>query len=360
MSLFDKHITDKILDNYISIDYQYDTMPISNMFSLPGLLIGSKFVNFIKIDDKVIFDEDELTFDSEIHNMKIYPNSDLVSLSELIETDRLTIIKIDFSHYIDGTLDTLFMAFSAYMNLKEIVFGKAFKNPIIKSLYCAFSGCESLEKIDFTGVNFSNCEDFSCAFIECKNLKTIIFDEKLNTKMVTDFHQMFSGCTKLEEIIGFDKFNFTGVDNVSSMFFGCESLKKIHFNNPNFSRLNFVTAMFNNCKNLEEVTGLENANFWLVSRFDYMFANCENLKNIDLSQINFTSIGCSFEHMFDNCKRLENVNINNLKVDKQYIIDNNIDYNDMLSGVNPNIKIISNGVDITRKLKNLSIYGTIR
>jgi hypothetical protein len=64
--------------------------------------------------------------------------------------------------------------------------------------------------------------------------------------------------------------------------------------------------------------------------------------------------------MFDNCKRLENVNINNLKVDKQYIIDNNIDYNDMLSGVNPNIKIISNGVDITRKLKNLSIYGTIR
>jgi uncharacterized protein YjbI with pentapeptide repeats len=143
------------------------------------------------------------------------------------------------------------------------------------------------------------------------------------------------------------------------MFYGCESIKEIHFNNSNFSRVNFANGMFHNCKNLEEVTGLDKANFWLVNNFGYMFANCENLKNIDLSQINFTIIGASFDNMFANCKQLEYINMNNLKVDKQYIIDNYINYNNMLADVNPNVKIISNGVDITRKLKHLSIHGVI-
>lgn len=70
----------------------------------------------------------------------------------------------------------------------------------VKDLAYMFSDCLLLEKIDVSSFIFDNVTDVTSMFDSCKNLKTIIFSDKLNTEKITNMMAMFQYCTSLEDL----------------------------------------------------------------------------------------------------------------------------------------------------------------
>lgn len=70
-----------------------------------------------------------------------------------------------------------------------------------------FNTCESLEYIDFTGIDMSELRRISFSFAFCSNLKSINFGNA-NFSQVVLFNYMFNKCGNLEELLNFDKDTF--------------------------------------------------------------------------------------------------------------------------------------------------------
>ena len=123
-----------------------------------------------------------------------------------------------------------------------------------------FWNWESLEKIDFTGVDTSEATDFAGFLYECHNLKEFNA-EFINTSSAVNFWSMFRNCRKLERL-DLSSFNTTHVMDMSVMFEGCRNLRELNLCSFDTRRCKVMTGIFNNCCSLQK---LDLSNFDLAS-----------------------------------------------------------------------------------------------
>ncbi|MBR2079042.1 MAG: leucine-rich repeat domain-containing protein [Clostridia bacterium] len=136
-------------------------------------------------------------------------------------------------------------------------------------LKCCLSG--EYEHGDDTGA----FKDFYAQFKNCKNLKTVIFEDKTTSKFTIP-HFTFEGCT---------------------------ALKKVYL--PEDTKITIGPRAFKNCTSLTRVYGSEN----IVEIGDAAFSYCKSLKEITLGK-NLKTVG---EKAFLGCSKLARVNLESTK-----------------------------------------------
>ena len=100
--------------------------------------------------------------------------------------------------------------------------------PAVYSGHGIFQYCNSLTKIDLTGVDVSDVSDMSGMFMGCSSI-TVLDLSGFDTAHVKQMRSMFDSCSQLETIFVSDLFTTDGLveadDNGCYMFWGCEQIK---------------------------------------------------------------------------------------------------------------------------------------
>ena len=193
--------------------------------------------------------------------------------------------------------------YSVYMQIKEVVFDKSFKNydkltsttrMFSPGFYIAkivgleylntenvtdmsrmFEDCQSLTNIDLSSLKTDNVTDMSLMFYGCRSLTSLDLSN-FNTKNVTDMGGMFNSCDRLVSI-NFSNFNTKNVTNMSGMFMYCNGFFSIDLSNFNTSMVTNMNSMFSNCGNLWTIYVGDNWNTDNVIDSDRMFDFCNGL-----------------------------------------------------------------------------------
>ena len=179
-----------------------------------------------------------------------------------------------------------------------------------------FSGCESLESFKMSAID-NDITSVSNMFKNCRNIKSIDLSNFRNkTTSQIYFHYMFDGCDSVEsiDISGMDFSNAkSGTDyyGLSQLFRGCSKLSTINFpptvsfNNSGMS----LNNMFNGCSSL---TSLDLSNFDTTNvKYMYsMFNSCSSLTSLDLSSFDTSNV-TDMGYMFNSCYKLSNLILGN-------------------------------------------------
>ena len=148
-------------------------------------------------------------------------------------------------------------------------------------------------------------------------LKVVSIDfSHFNTFQITNMLHCFSGCKSLESI-DFTNFNSEYVA-ISYMFEDCYLLKSLDLSNFNTQIFEMYNA-FKGCKSLE-ILNLSNFDISSVTDFDGIFSECESLKFLDISNLHFVE---SYEEFLNGAVNLKYINAENVILDGAELITYN-------------------------------------
>ncbi len=163
-----------------------------------------------------------------------------------------------------------------------------------------FSYCTSLETVDFTGLDTSNCTDFSAMFSDCTSLQALDLSP-LNTDSLEKLYAMFSYCESLTEL-DLSVIDTSRVTSFAYLFEHCSSLESVNLEGMNTSNAQDFIDMFNGCSSLSsvDVSGFDTSN---VTAMTGMFSGCEGLTGLDLSNFDTRQV-TYMSGMFSGCSSL--------------------------------------------------------
>jgi surface protein len=141
---------------------------------------------------------------------------------------------------------------------------------------------------------FSNDYDLICEklFKDIKVIKKIKFN---NFNLCKNMNYMFSGCSTLEKI-DFSKFETNNVTEMIGTFLNCSSLQSLDLSSFDTSSVNNMEYMFSGCSSLQSLD-LSSFDTKLVNNMEYMFLGCNSLESLDLFSFNTCSVN-NMRHMF--------------------------------------------------------------
>lgn len=150
-----------------------------------------------------------------------------------------------------------------------------------------FVFCESLTKIDFSGVSTSEVTDFSQFFANCYKLEQVDLSG-FDTYSAVNMMMMFDGCRNMKTL-DLSSFNTSHVTNMQQMFCDCYSLETLNLSSFNTSQVNNMQNMFFFCYNLRQLD-LSSFDTEMCSSMGDMFSYCSSLEKLDLSNFDVSSV----------------------------------------------------------------------
>lgn len=194
-----------------------------------------------------------------------------------------------------------------------------------------FSGCQSLQSVDLSFIDFTNCGNTGSMFRECKSLASV----KANFNMTKDFSlsYMFLNCDAIEDFnVDINFTNCTNMDRFLSMtgepyargmanatvdtsnwnltskltnmeqaFRNCFALRRFEPLQFNASNITIFRNTFDGCKNLEYFPS--DVVFGKLADCSYMFNACAELTELDLSGFKCNSA----QYLCNKCPELQTV-----------------------------------------------------
>lgn len=200
--------------------------------------------------------------------------------------------------------------------VKTIHFNDDVDTSDVTNMHGMFYSAQALTDIYFgDGFDTSNVTDMAYMFYNCNKLKSLDLS-KFNTSNVTNMQHMFYGCgfngLTIYALDSLDLSNFdtSNVTNMYCMFAQCGAININLGNNFDVSKVTNMSSMFQNCARLNSLD-LSDFNAINVTKMDYMFSGCTNLVSLDLSNFK-TSKVTTMIYMFNNCKKLTNLDLSSL------------------------------------------------
>lgn len=138
----------------------------------------------------------------------------------------------------------------------------------------------------------------------CLNIKSITFENGVDTSSLRNWARMFQGCSSLENIYGLEYLNTSSATRMSSFFSGTKMLDFSGIANWNTSNLTSTYAMFAGIYPEVQVIDLTNWNTAQVTNMQYMFYNSQSIGHIYVGNGWNVSNVTSSSDMFTNCVRL--------------------------------------------------------
>jgi surface protein len=163
-----------------------------------------------------------------------------------------------------------------------------------------------IESVTFlSNADWSGVTDMSGAFYDCRNLKTINWNN-LDISDITNMNLTFFWCDALVSIT-FPNVNITNLADTTNMFYACEALESIDFSNCSISNITTMDYMFYDCLKLKSVN-LSTVDTSNVTSMEGMFNGCKVLKSIDLSTFDTSNV-TDMGGMFYDCNALESIDL---------------------------------------------------
>lgn len=207
--------------------------------------------------------------------------------------------------------ESVYKMFVDCINLKQIIWGESGSTmKYITNFSYMFSGCKALENVDITSFDVSSATNMCYLFTNCNTLKSANLSG-LNTASVTNMSFMFNGCFLLEDI-NLSGINTSAVTDMSYMFCACRALETVDVSDFDTSKVTTFSYMFRNCYALVSID-VSNFNGASATTLSYMFSYCTSLKELDLSSF-VTPYVTGYEGMFYSSSKLEKLNISQIGV----------------------------------------------
>ena len=149
----------------------------------------------------------------------------------------------------------------------------------------AFHYLKELEKIDLSGLEYSNVTDMGMMFNHCDKLTTVT---GLDTSNVKIFSSMFAHIKS--EKLNINKLDLSNAEMIDAMFYQCENLKDIDVSSWDTSNVRYARMLFDGCKSLTSLD-ISNLDFSHeqpglgrpAAHYKEMFADCDSLQLINIS-----------------------------------------------------------------------------
>ena len=155
-------------------------------------------------------------------------------------------------------------------------------------------------------------ENFSYFFAGYSNVRSIAFNDVLDTSHTTNMSNLFYCCTMLSDLdVGY--FDTSNVTDMSWMFSTCQSLWTLKLNNFDTSKVTNMSGMFSACQNLSslDVSSFDTSN--VTTMYD-MFFRLSTLQNLDLQHFD-TSKVTDMSWMFSECGKLWRLKVGTWETD---------------------------------------------
>lgn len=191
-----------------------------------------------------------------------------------------------------------------FQNCKSLTTINGLKNasfPLVTDASSMFGGCESLTNADFD-LNLPIATTIANMFSNCKSLKSAEMD--LNCPLVENISGLFNGCTSLSEADLELKFNM--VTEANGIFSGCTSLSTVALD-IDLPKANSVKNLFSGCSALETVDLILNAK--QATDVGYLFSGCSRLKTIDNLVLKIPE-ATNIDNLFNGCSSLTDLSLN--------------------------------------------------
>ena len=169
---------------------------------------------------------------------------------------------------------------------------------------------EMNEAVAFSGNNMP--ANAKCMIKETEGIKTLeIHTNTASFVFNTDCRGMFSGYggsnagavvlnklgSQIKTINFNNSINTSNTTSMREMFYYCKNLQSLDLSSFNTSNVTTMYQMFYNCDALATVN-LSSFNTGIVTKMKDMFAYCKNLQTLDLTGFSFTASGLTVESMF--------------------------------------------------------------
>lgn len=221
-------------------------------------------------------------------------------------------------------------------------------NESLTTLDFMFEGCDSLIKIDFTGLNSPNVTSMIYTFTNCEQLQTVDFTY-FQSSNIEKMDFLFSGCSNLVNINGFENLNTSSLIKTAGMFLGCTSLISLNLSSLNFNNISEQNGMFVNNPSLESIDLGE------VSDINDLFSSSEEFHvNIITSSDYINSSGLS--GTFEVISREENDNLNCSLRNYSFIFDDFSEKEEYIIKYYDNFYITQSVLDSSINFKDFPFY----
>lgn len=126
--------------------------------------------------------------------------------------------------------------FASFISVRSINFNNLLNTDNVTRMDAIFAGDKKLTSIDLTSLNLKNVNNLMMAFAGCESLTTIKGLETLS--VLGDISFMFSGCSALTSVdLSNMKFGPMEINGLMSVFKGCTSLKTLDLSSWDLSYL---------------------------------------------------------------------------------------------------------------------------
>jgi surface protein len=223
------------------------------------LLLGDSF-NLNSID-KMLIDGVEVTktksykFSSTGNHTVTYKIAEDVTSLAYIFYKAVRLYKVDFSRYSTRNLTDMSRMFCYCENLISNGFETYWDTRNVTTFSNCFYGCKSLEKLDVSGFDTSNCTDLSSMFDSCTGMTTLEGLANWNVSKVTTLRYFLSTCTSLTSVrAAFLNWDTSNVTTMLGMFQEDKLLLNIDLSKCDTSKVTDMSYMFRWCYGLTQVT----------------------------------------------------------------------------------------------------------
>ena len=172
---------------------------------------------------------------------------------------------------------------------------RALESPYVDNMNFMFYGCSSLVSVKMPGI-YDYCNGLQGVFSGCKSLEDIEWGH-VSTVGVTTMNSMFYNCTSIKEL-NLGDFNFSNVEDMEGMFSICKSLQKIKWPNTSTHKLKKAGSLFSGCSSLTDLN-LSIFDMSNVTDMSYMFSSC-GVKTYDFSGFDTSNV-TNMSSMFEGC-----------------------------------------------------------
>ena len=149
------------------------------------------------------------------------------------------------------------------------------ENAAPRDLSGIFAKCVSLESVDVSTWDTSECVSLFNMFAGCSNLKSANLSN-FDTSNTTSMGFMFANCTRLEEV-NLSNFNISKITSLRGMFSECPKLTVLDLSSFNTSNVTDMWLAFWKCTSLKTIYVSPNFDTTNVTDGSEMFTDCENL-----------------------------------------------------------------------------------
>ena len=289
----------------------------------------------------------ELSYENLINNIRVNFEDKEIDLSEFGFTERNLSRRIkNITIKFNKTMTDCSYMFYNLTKVTEIDLSK-FDFSDVNNTSKMFAECKDLKSIYFPNNKIvAQIKDMNNMFYNCLSLTSVDLT-KLEISLVTNLESMFYNCKSLQ-YLNLENIDTTNVINISSMFYECNSLLSINLKNFKTNNVSDMSYMFYNCKNLSELN-LSNFNTSNIISLNSIFKGCDSLISLDLSNFNFNNVPL-FNELFNYLTFLKILNLSNVHVfnensDLSYLFHNNynleiLDLSDVKLGNNKKINFM--------------------